>query len=131
MLKRGARSLLRKTFFGAASVLISVGLIASSQPSAAGPQPETNAKGPFQFQPLQASAACTAGGNADQPFILPAGYGETIIASEPQFPDLPDMMTLNENGNQAGRYLYRTHEVGTNGAVSVTDLVTGETQILA
>ena len=131
MLKRGPISLLRKTFFGAASVLISVGLIASSQPSAAGPQQETNAKGPFQFQPLQASAACTAGGNANQPFILPAGYGQTIIASEPQFPDLPDMTTLNENGNQAGRYLYRTHEVGSNGAVSVTDLWTGETRILA
>jgi secreted PhoX family phosphatase len=41
------------------------------------------------------------------------------------------MTTLNENGNQAGRYLYRTHEVGSNGAVSVTDLWTGETRILA
>lgn len=130
MLKRGVRILLRKTYLGAASVLITAVLIASSQPSAAGPQ-ESNAKGPFQFQPLQASAACTAGGNPDQPFILPAGYGQTIIASEPQFPDLPDMTTLNENGNQAGRYLYRTHEVGSNGAVSVTDLWTGETRILA
>ena len=130
MLKRGTRSLLRKIIFGAASVLITGGLIASSRPSAAGPQ-ETNAKGPFQFQPLQVSAACTAGGNAIEPFILPTGYGQTIIASEPQFPDLPDMTTLNENGNQAGRYLYRTHEVGSNGAVSVTDLWTGETRILA
>lgn len=130
MLTGSTRSLLRKTIFGAASVLITVAFIANSQPSAAGPQQE-NAKGPFQFQPLQTSAACTAGGNADEPFILPAGYGQTIIASEPQFPDLPDMTTLNENGNQAGRYLYRTHEVGSNGAVSVTDLWTGETRILA
>jgi hypothetical protein len=41
------------------------------------------------------------------------------------------MNTLNENGPQAGRFLYRTHEVGSNGAVSFTDLWTGETHVLA
>jgi secreted PhoX family phosphatase len=40
------------------------------------------------------------------------------------------MNTFNETGVHAGRFLYRTHETGTNGAVSVTDLVTGETHIL-
>ena len=54
-----------------------------------------------------------------------------MIASEPQFTDLPDMHTLNETGPQAGRFLYRTHEVGSNGAVSVTDLWTGQTRLLA
>lgn len=41
------------------------------------------------------------------------------------------MHTLNEKGPQAGRFLYRTHEVGSNGAVSATDLWTGETTVLA
>jgi secreted PhoX family phosphatase len=41
------------------------------------------------------------------------------------------MNTLNETGPQAGRFLYRTHETGSNCAVSVTDLLTGETHILA
>src|ERR671921_863317 len=75
--------------------------------------------GPFQFEPLPASAVCTPGGNAAQPFILPAGYTQVNIASEPQFPDLPDMNTQNETGPQSGRFLYRSHEIGSNGAVSV------------
>jgi secreted PhoX family phosphatase len=41
------------------------------------------------------------------------------------------MLTLNETGPHAGRYLYRTHEVGSNGSLSVTDLVTGITRIVA
>ena len=40
------------------------------------------------------------------------------------------MITLNETGPQAGRYLYRTHEVGSNGAVTVTDLWTGTTTLV-
>jgi secreted PhoX family phosphatase len=35
------------------------------------------------------------------------------------------MNTLNENGPQAGRFLYRTHEVSSNGAVTVFDRATG------
>lgn len=54
-----------------------------------------------------------------------------IIASEPAFPDLIDMNTQNETGPDAGRFLYRTHETPTNGAVSVTDLETGVTRVLA
>jgi len=44
------------------------------------------------------------------------------------------MNTVNETGKDAGRYLYRTHEVRgvpEGGAVSVVDLETGETRILA
>lgn len=85
------------------------------------------ARGPFTFTPVPTSTPCTSGGNAAQPFVLPAGYEQTIFASEPTFPDLPDMNTLNETGPQAGRYLYRTHETGSNGAVTVTDLKTGVT----
>jgi hypothetical protein len=55
-------------------------------------------KGPFQFEPLLTSAPCTPGGNAVQPFLLPVGYAQNIVASEPQFPDVPDMNTLNETG---------------------------------
>lgn len=88
-------------------------------------------KGPFQFDPLLTSAPCTPGGNASQPFVLPDGFVQNNVASEPNFPDLPDMHTLNETGPQAGRFLYHTHELGSNAGVSVTDLATGETRILA
>lgn len=83
------------------------------------------------FAPVPASAVCTPGGDPTKPFILPAGYDQTILASEPQFPDLPDMNVLSETGPFPGRYLFRPHEVSTNGSVSVTDLKTGETHILA
>jgi secreted PhoX family phosphatase len=98
--------------------------------SAATPINGSFTKGPFQFEPLPASAICTPGGNAAQPFLIPNGFSQSIVASEPDFPDVPDMNTLNETGPQAGRFLYRTHETGSNGAVSVTDLWTGSTSIL-
>ena len=95
------------------------------------------------FIPLASSAACVAPpSNAAafasyQPFVLPPGFTQTIVATElSDFDpvagsggDLPDMMVLNETGPQAGRYLYRTHEVGSNGAVTVTDLWTGVTTL--
>ena len=87
--------------------------------------------GQFQFDPLPTPAPCTPGGDPAQPLLLPEGYTQTVIASEPQFPDLPDMNTQNETGPDAGRYLYRTHETATNSAVTVTDLETGETRTLA
>jgi secreted PhoX family phosphatase len=115
-----------------AAVAISCGIFIANLPGTAAPssvnQPSIN--GQFSFDPLAASAACTPGGNPSQPFLLPDDYTQSVIASQPQFPDLPDMHTLNENGPQAGRFLYRTHEVGSNGAVSVTDLWTGATNIL-
>ena len=45
--------------------------------------------------------------------------------------DLTDMNVQNESGPRAGRYLIRTHEVGSNGAVSVVDLRTGQSEIVA
>lgn len=53
--------------------------------------------------------------------------------------DRPDMITLNETGADAGRYLYRTHEVGVDdtpsgsrgAALSVVDLETCETGVVA
>lgn len=92
---------------------------------------ETSPGNPVPFTPIGASAACVAGGLAEQ-IILPTGYIASVVAREgPGFPDLADMNTVNENGPRPGRYLYRTHEVGSNGAVSVTDLITGLTSIVA
>ena len=96
------------------------------------------------FEAISGSAQCvappsTAAGFASyEPFVLPAGYTQRIVASQlNDFTpiagaggDLPDMNTLNETGPFAGQFLYRTHEVGSNGAVSVTDLRTGVTSLV-
>jgi secreted PhoX family phosphatase len=82
------------------------------------------------FVPLESSAQCTAGGNVAALLNLPDGYSQEVIASEPDYLDVPDMNTLNETGPQAGRFLYHPHELGSNGGVSVTDLWTGETRVL-
>jgi len=96
------------------------------------------------FGPLASEAGCVAppttlaGYATYEPFIIPAGFTQTIFATEAgDFAPVagtgagnPDMVTLNENGPQAGRYLYRTHEVGSNGAVTVTDLETGVTTLV-
>ena len=90
--------------------------------------------GQFQFTPLPSSAVCSADPTTvEQPFLLPAGYTQTVFAREGDggTVDLWDMHTQNETGAQAGRFLYRTHEIGANGQVSVTDLETNVTQIVA
>src|SRR5262245_40798998 len=98
----------------------------------------------FNFDALAATGACrvppaTADGFATyQPFDLPAGYTQRIVASQiNDFTpaagaggDLPDMITLNQTGPFAGRFLYQTHEVGSNGAVTVTDLLNGGTKLV-
>jgi hypothetical protein len=86
--------------------------------------------GSFQFEPLPASAQCTNGGNPAAPFLVPEGYAQTIVASEPSFADAIDMNTLNETGPQSGRFLYRPSE-GSVGEVTVTDLKTGVNTRLA
>jgi uncharacterized protein len=96
------------------------------------------------FDPLASSATCAvppgvaAGFAGYQPFLLPDGYAQRIVADElSNFgpaagtgADLPDMNTLNESGPLAGRYLYRTHEVSANGAVTVFDRITGEVSLV-
>ncbi len=91
------------------------------------------AGGPFQFTPLPASAACVPGGTGETPLLLPPGYVQTVVAREGDggAGDQWDMNTLNETGPHAGRFLYRTHEQRTNAHVSVTDLQTGVTRVLA
>ena len=94
------------------------------------PSRSVSGSGGFQFTPLASSAVCTPGGNPNAPFIVPAGFTQTIVASEPDVPDAIDMNTQNETGPHAGRYLYRPAE-GSIGAVTVTDLETGITKQLA
>lgn len=88
--------------------------------------------GPMQFAPLASSAACTAGGNPNAVFTVPAGLAQTNIASEPDYLGNPDMITENETGPEAGRYIFQPHELGlgSNTGVSRTDLVTGETKMV-
>lgn len=99
----------------------------------------------FDFAPLMASAVCgsrAAPAFFEKPFALPPGYEQVAFARELDggTRDLWDMHTQNETGPRVGRYLYRTHETGAAGQVSVTDLetlesvgpaVTSETRILA
>jgi uncharacterized protein len=100
-----------------------------------------------EFEPIAGSATCNVltppatleGFATYQPFLLPEGYASRVITMErdPGLFNLGkgvdnfDMLTLNETGPQAGRFLYRTHEVGSNGSLSETDLVTGVTRIVA
>ena len=101
-----------------------------------GGTPPTAMAQPFQFEPLPSSTACTLGGAGvfpfEQPFVLPAGFQQTIVAREGDggTTDNWDMNTLNETGPHAGRFLYRSHETLEAGQVSVTDLQTGVTRVL-
>lgn len=97
----------------------------------------------FRFTPVPSSAVCTDPRAAtEKPFILPPGFEQVAFAREGDGGtiDLWDMHTQNETGSQAGRFLYRTHEVSAGSQVSVTDLrslrtvggiVTSDTRILA
>jgi secreted PhoX family phosphatase len=89
--------------------------------------------GPFQFEPLPTSAPCTAGQPENAQFLLPPGYVQTVFAREGDggSTDEWDQNTLNETGPQAGRFIYRAHETSTAGQVTVTDLETGVTRVLA
>jgi hypothetical protein len=99
-------------------------------------RPRTNTEvatvGPVQFEPLSSSAACVSGGDANAPFAIPTGFTQVDIASEPDYMGNPDMITQNETGPDAGRYIFQPHElgVGSNTGVSRTDLLTGETRMV-
>jgi hypothetical protein len=114
--------------------------------SNAGPSLSTvSGRGTFaNFEPIAASAACVAPPvtlfdfGSYTPFVIATGYTQTILADEiGDFApvagaggNLPDMVTLSETGPHAGRYLYMTHEVGSNGAVTVLDLLTGVSRLV-
>jgi hypothetical protein len=114
-----------------AMVALAVSCSEESSTGVSNPGFAATTTGPFQFEPLAASAVCTAGGSPTEPLVLPAGYTQQVIASEPDFQTDIDMNTQNETGPQSGRFLYRPSEATTNGSVSVTDLLTGATNIIA
>lgn len=116
--------------------------------------------GPMGFTPIAGSAGYTGGTpstwNPAAPWNIPAGFTQTLVSGEKSdrcggtglnvygspLDDWHDMNTVNETGAQAGRYLYRTHEVRLNtpgsdatypagGAVSVVDLQTCEAKVIA
>ncbi|WP_291381762.1 alkaline phosphatase PhoX [Demequina sp.] len=93
--------------------------------------------GPWEYQPIEGSAYGQASTTWDVPYIVPEGYhqwmvkDETVLDVYPGVDDLHDMNTQNEGGHQAGRYMYNTYEVNSGGAIAVTNLKTGEAQILA
>lgn len=134
-------------FVGAAAAVLGTTAIA-----AAGSPFQT---GPMGFTPLPETAASTATPDPDGPFAVPTGYTQHLVSGETAdrcggdglniygdgLDDWEDMNTVNETGRQAGRYLYRTHEVRLNsvpdatypagGAVSVVDLETCEARVIA
>lgn len=96
-------------------------------------------KGHFNFKPLTQSAN-SADWDPAAPWKLPKGFTQKVVSDETALniydagrDDWHDMNTVNETGRNAGRYMYRTHEVRNvpeGGAISVVDLKTGETKIL-
>ena len=103
--------------------------------------------GPMKFNPIAGSAYEQTTTDPlilnSEPWVIPKGFTQRIISDENNLDiyfnsnDLNDMNTVNETGKHAGQYLYRTHEVRPSadpylgGAVSIVDLKTGETSILA
>jgi len=104
-----------------------------------------NKGGSFNFKELTTSAN-TEDWDAAAPWKLPKGYTQTVVSNESDLniyqqgrDDWHDMNVVNETGENAGRYLYRTHEVrlgrdevvdAIGGTVSVVDLETGESKVL-
>jgi len=111
----------------------------------------TIVNGPMGFNPITASAYAQVTTDPSilnsEPLVIPAGFTQSIVSDESDLNiyvanDWNDMNTVNETGKQAGRYMYRTHEVrpssatvagnsaridgGSGGAVSVVDLHTGQ-----
>jgi len=97
----------------------------------------------FNFKPIDSSAN-SADWNPSAPWKLPEGFTQSVVSGETALNvydggrnDWPDMNTVNETGNMAGRFMYRTHELRApenqpqGGSVSVIDLTTGETKLLA
>lgn len=114
-------------------------------------QDGTDVKGNIGFNnfvPLTLSANA-ADWNANSPWKLPVGFSAKTVNTEADLNIYPnglddwhDMNVVNETGKDAGRYMYRTHEVrlgdsadpainAAGGAVSVVDLQTGESKIIA
>jgi uncharacterized protein len=88
---------------------------------------------PITFASFTPIASSVPGGSLpeDQPFLLssPSFIQETIHANGPvgsssRYGDNWDMNTLNENGPEAGRYLFTPYETSVNAGVRRFDLTT-------
>ena len=99
--------------------------------------------GHFKFKAIESSANA-ADWDQTAPWKLPKGYTQTVVSNESDLniydegrDDWHDMNVVNETGKMAGRFMYRTHELRIpgslpeGGSVSVVDLETGETKLLA
>ncbi|WP_353509115.1 alkaline phosphatase PhoX [Intrasporangium sp.] len=101
------------------------------------PAGATAANGPMSFEPIDGTPYATASADWTDPFIIPSGFTQQLVVDETQLDiyvgadDLTDMNTVNETGPMAGRFLYRTHEVGSDGSLSVVDLDTGKAKVIA
>jgi uncharacterized protein len=143
---------------GTTTVVAVAGLLAlGAAPAVATP---SSTSGPMGFTPIAGSAGYTDGTSGDwdpaAPWNVPAGFQQELVSGElsdrcggdglnvygSPLDDWEDMNTVNETGPQAGRYLYRTHEVRLStpgadttypagGAVSVVDLETCEARVIA
>lgn len=95
-----------------------------------------------KFAPLTQSANSNDW-DVSAPWKLPEGYTQRVVSDESDLniydggrDDWHDMNVVNETGPQAGRFMYRTHELRLpaslpeGGALSVVDLKTGETKLL-
>jgi hypothetical protein len=102
---------------------------------------DNSQSGPFGFKPIDSSAADW---NSTSPWKNPKGYKQYVVSDETAVniydggrDDWHDMNTVNEISAKAGRLLYRKHELRLpanqpeGGSVSVVDLKTGETKLLA
>ena len=110
---------------GTVLVGVMAGLIAAA-PGLAGAAP-TSRTGPMGFEPIAGSASYADGvaqaWDAAAPWVVPDGFTQTLLSGEDEsqcrgldiygggLDDWHDMNSVNETGRQAGRYLYRTHEV--------------------
>lgn len=99
--------------------------------------------GHFKFKPIKSSANA-ADWDMTSPWKLPKGYTQTVVSDESDLniydggrDDWHDMNVVNETGKMMGRFMYRTHELRLpkslpeGGSISVVDLETGETKLLA
>lgn len=86
--------------------------------------------------PLTGAQACLDPSTPqNQPLQLPTGFTQTIISRQSDVVTTNgevnfDMLTLNETGPKAGRYLYRTHEVSPFAGLSRIDLETLKSELV-
>jgi hypothetical protein len=96
---------------------------ASPVPTA--PEAESAGSDFYLFDQVKSSAVCSAGGDTAKPLSLAPAFSQAVVAAEPGFPDRASDLTLNKADPDAERYIYRTHTLISNSAVSVTDTAAG------